>query len=181
VPELRQEVASPQATHVSHLFALDASDVADTTNDHYTPPWVFDAAGLVFDMDVAAPVDPSRRTCPARRYLTPVEDGLTQPWEGVVWMNSPWRGAEPWAERFAEHGCGVALAPMWGRCTWRARLLGCADAVAVIWVDFTRPDGSKLMTIAPSALVGCGRVAVGAVARVAAADRYAGGTYHVRP
>lgn len=163
------------------LFDVTADDVADTSNDCYTPSWVFDAAGLLFDMDVSAPVDPSRRTCPAISYLTPVEDGLSRAWEGFVWMNPPYQGAEAWAARFAGHACGLALAPMWGRCTWRYPLLACADAVAMIWVDFTRPDGSKLMAVSPSALVGCGPGAVEAVARVASADRYAAGAYHVRP
>ena len=65
------------------LFDVSPADVADTSDDCYTPRWIFDAAGLVFDMDVAAPVDPSRRTCPAAQYLTPVEDGLAQPWTGL--------------------------------------------------------------------------------------------------
>ncbi len=89
------------------LFEIGPADVATTTDDYYTPPWIFDAAGLIFDMDVSAPVDPSRRTCPARRYLTPVEDGLTQPWDGLVWMNPPFSGTAAWVERFARHGSGV--------------------------------------------------------------------------
>lgn len=166
---------------MSALFGVSAADVADTSSDCYTPHWIFDAVGFVFDMDVAAPVDPMRRTCPARRYLTPVEDGLSEPWEGTVWMNPPFSKALPWAERFAAHGCGMAVAPTWGRSIWRTRLLSCADAVALIWIDFTRPDGSKLEALAPCALVGCGPAAVEAVGRVAAADKYANGAYHVRP
>ena len=96
---------------MSTLFEVGAGGVADTNDDWYTPPWVFDAAGIVFDLDVAAPVDPSRRTCPARSYLTPVEDGLAQPWQGVVWMNPPFSGSRPWVERFAEHRSGLALLP----------------------------------------------------------------------
>lgn len=64
------------------LFDVTAADVADTNDDWYTPPWLFEAAGLMFDFDVAAPVDPSRRTCPARAFLTPIEDGLAQEWGG---------------------------------------------------------------------------------------------------
>src|ERR1700749_419093 len=105
------------------LFDVDAADVADTSDDCYTPRWIFDAAGLVFDMDVAAPVDPSRRTCPALRYLTPVDDGLSQPWEGLVWMNPPYSNCMPWVRRFAEHGRGLALLPLIGRSPWRGQLL----------------------------------------------------------
>ena len=177
----RLDMATTKGGGMSTLFEIGASDVADTSNDCYTPRWIFDAAGLVFDMDVAAPVDPARRTCPARRYLTPVEDGLSQPWDGLVWMNPPFSKASPWAERFAAHACGMTLTPTWGRSIWRARLLSCADAMALIWIDFIRPDGSKLEALAPCVLVGCGPTAVEAVARVALADKYIGGTYHVRP
>lgn len=45
------------------LFDPNPEAVADTSDVR--------AAGLVFDLDVAAPVDPARRTCPAQRYLTP--------------------------------------------------------------------------------------------------------------
>ena len=163
------------------LFQVSPADVADTSNDCYTPPWIFTAAGIVFDMDVAAPVDPSRRTCPARRYLTPVEDGLSQPWDGLVWMNPPYSHTERWVDRFVEHGCGMALTPTWGENHWRGTLLARADAVALIYPVFHRPDGSKLRPIAACAIVGCGPVAVEAVGRVAAADKYAQGAYHVRP
>jgi hypothetical protein len=163
------------------LFEIGPGDVADTSNDCYTPRWIFDAAGLMFDMDVSAPVDPARRVCPAARYLTPVEDGLSTPWEGLVWMNPPYAGSALWADRFAAHSCGMALVPCWGRHIWRARLLSRADAMALVWAEFTRPDGSKMEPVAPCVLMGCGPVAAAAVARVAAADKYAQGAYHVRP
>lgn len=38
------------------LFDVDSSAVALTSDDCYTPRWVFDAMGLRFDLDVAAPV-----------------------------------------------------------------------------------------------------------------------------
>lgn len=162
------------------LFEVSPGDVADTSDDCYTPRWIFDAAGLVFDMDVAAPVDPSRRTCPARRYLTPVEDGLRQPWDGLVWMNPPYSHCSPWVERFALHRCGLALLPAVKEVYWLGWLLGCADAIALIGADFARPDGSVRK---PPLLIlaGCGPVAAEAVGRVAAADKYIGGAYHARP
>ena len=52
------------------LFTLTDAHVAETTDDWYTPRWVFDAAGIRFDMDVAAPVNPDQRTCPADRVPT---------------------------------------------------------------------------------------------------------------
>jgi hypothetical protein len=167
---------------VNSLFEISADDVADTSDDCYTPRWVFDAAGLVFDIDVAAPVDPARRTCPATRYLTPVEDGLTQPWEGLVWMNPPYSNPSPWTRRFAQHGNGLALVRATKRCGWMGPLLGCADGITLLLdVSFARPDGSLLELMNPLILAACGPVAVGALARVAAADKYVKGAYHVRP
>jgi hypothetical protein len=167
---------------VTTLFEVSAADVADTTDDYYTPRWIFDAAGLVFDLDVAAPVDPSRRTCPARRYLTPVEDGLSQPWDGLVWMNPPFSNLRAWVERFASHRCGLAfLMPGRKENYWMGHLMRAAGAIAFISADFTRPDGTIRSIPSMMLLAGCGEAAAGAVARVAAADKYIGGAYHVRP
>ena len=163
------------------LFEVTASDVADTSDDYYTPRWIFDAAELVFDVDVAAPVDPSRRTCPARRYLTPVEDGLVQPWDGLVWMNPPYSSISPWVDKFAAHGCGMTLLPVLKRCLWMGVVLRSADALALVSAYFGRPDGDPAKPSFPLMLIGCGPVASAAVGRVAAADRYVQGAYHVRP
>jgi hypothetical protein len=165
------------------LFEVSATDVADTSDDCYTPRWIFDAAGLIFDMDVAAPVNPVRRICPALRYLTPVEDGLRQPWEGVVWMNPPFGRTHSgmWVERFARHRSGLALVPWMIRATWIGPMLSCADAITTISTDFIRPDGSRKEILWPLILAACGPVAVEALGRVAAADKYVRGAYHVRP
>lgn len=163
------------------LFEIGAADVAETNNDWYTPRWVFDAAGLVFDMDVAAPVDPSRRTCPALRYLTPVEDGLGTLWDGLVWMNPPFSGPAPWAEKFAQHPAGLGLMPTLPRARWLSILMGSADAVTLINPEFGRPDGKPGILRWPMTLVARGDICVAALARIAAADRLAQGTYHVRP
>ena len=129
-------------TRRMHLFSLGPADVADTSDDWYTPPWLFDAAALRFDMDVCAPVDPVRRTCPAVRYLTPLEDGLVSPWRGCVWMNPPWSKSLPWVERFATHdGGGLALLPA-TRSKSTAALLECAEAVTFFTGQFIRPNGN---------------------------------------
>ena len=163
------------------LFEVSAADVACTSDDYYTPRWIFDAAGIVFDMDVAAPVDPARRICPAMRYLTPVEDGLTLPWEGLVWMNPPYSNTKPWAARFAEHGHGIALLPVFKRAGWLSVLLPHADALALISVDFIAPNGMKRELPNAMILIGCGQTAVQSVGRVAMADPTVRGAYHVRP
>ena len=91
-----------------------------TTDEWYTPPWLFSAAGVTFDLDVCAPVDPILRTCPARAYFTAEDDGLTQPWHGLVWMNPPYSKAEPWVRRWADHADGLALVPALPEVKWRA-------------------------------------------------------------
>ena len=172
--------STPAVLSSGLLFEVSAGEVAATTDDCYTPRWIFDAAELVFDMDVAAPVNPLRRTCPAARYLTPVEDGLSVPWSGLVWMNPPFSHCSPWVERFAAHRCGLALLPAVKEVYWLGSLLACADAMTLIGANFGRPDGSVK---APPLLIlaGCGPAAAAAVARVAAADKYVRGAYHVKP
>jgi len=164
------------------LFDVTADDVADTSDDCYTPRWIFAAAGLMFDMDVAAPIDPSRRTCPARRYLTPIEDGLSEPWDGLVWMNPPFANLRPWTERFAAHRNGLALFPTPRKeVLWFGTALRCADALAFLSADFTGPDGKPKKIPLHVILISCGPVATDALTRVAAADKYIQGAYHVRP
>jgi len=160
------------------LFEVSAADVASTSDDYYTPRWIFNAAGLTFDLDVSAPVDPIRRTCPARRYLTPLEDGLTQPWDGLVWMNPPYSKPGPWVERFAAHHCGLGLVRAAHRAHWMGTLMNCADAITLLSVNFIGGADSTPFLLLMAA---CGEAAVGAVAKVAAADKYIGGAYHVRP
>ena len=161
------------------LFEIGPADVADTNDEWYTPPWLFEAAGLIFDMDVAAPVDPSRRTCPARAYLTPVEDGLTSSWQGLIWMNPPFSRSRPWVERFAGHNCGLALMPVL-RTTALGMMTQCADAIVLLNIRFMR-SGIRSTVPFPMLLAARGPVAVSALARVAAVDPFAGGAYHVRP
>ena len=83
-----------------------------TTDDWYTPAWIFDAMpGVVFDVDVAAPPG-GVPWLPAKRYLTKAEDGLAADWDGLVWMNPPFSEAGQWLGRFLDHGLGVCLLPV---------------------------------------------------------------------
>lgn len=170
------------------LFPVAASDVALTTNEWYTPRWLFDAAGLTFDMDVCAPVAPAFRTCPARRHLTVLDDGLTAPWLGLVWMNPPYSHPAPWVERWAVHPEGLALVPA-SNSHWRGAFMRAADAITLISVNaneragggFGRPDGSQVNYPVALILAARGERAVGAVPRVAAQDVYARGAWFPRP
>jgi hypothetical protein len=162
---------------MSHLFDMDASQVASTTDDWYTPGWVSAAAGITFDMDVAAPVDPDMRTMPAKRYLTVLDDGLTTPWEGVIWCNPPYSKATLWCDKWASHPDGLILLPALPEVHWLGVVMGAADAFTLLAVDFFRPNGSTARLRWPNILAGRGSECSAAVARVARADKYAKGAY----
>ena len=149
------------------LFAIGPADVAITNDEWYTPRWIFDAAGLTFDLDVCAPVALEFRTCPARRYLTVLDDGLTAPWDGLVWMNPPFSNLRPWLARWRAHADGLALIPGLPR-TWLGRVLKDADAITVICPVFLRPGGGRGDLPVVSFILGCGSGA-GLVPRIAAA------------
>jgi hypothetical protein len=165
---------------MSHLFELDASHVATTTDDWYTPHWIFAAAGITFDLDVAAPVDAEMRTVPAKRYLTVLDDGLVTPWEGVVWCNPPYSGSTPWVEKWAAHDDeGMILVPA-VKSRWVGSLLAAAEVLTLLTVEFQRPGG----VVAPirwlNILAAKGDGCSAAVARVAARDKHADGGYLLR-
>lgn len=54
-----------------------------TTNDYYTPEWLFKALGLQFDIDVAAPVN-GIPWIPTKRWFSQADDGLAQDWGGLL-------------------------------------------------------------------------------------------------
>lgn len=109
------------------LFGVQQAEL--TTDDYYTPAWVFERMGVEFDLDVCAPPG-GIPWIPAKRYFTQEDDGLSQPWKGLVWMNPPFSEPAPWVDRFMDHGNGVCLVPAsngrWFHDLWHA-----ADAIAV--------------------------------------------------
>lgn len=72
-----------------------------------TPPDIIGQLGP-FDCDPCAPV--IRPWDTAKKHYTILDDGLKQPWNGVVWCNPPYNTkAEKWLSRLADHGNGIAL------------------------------------------------------------------------
>jgi hypothetical protein len=65
---------------VSHWETPGASD------EWYTPAYIFDALGCLFDLDVAHPATVATAV-PCKRFLS--SGGLDAPWSGFVWMNPP--------------------------------------------------------------------------------------------
>jgi hypothetical protein len=116
-----------------------------TKDDYYTPRDVFDALGLRFDLDVCAPPG-GVPWIPCDRFFTKEEDGLSQPWEGRVWMNPPYSKVTPWARRFIEHGHGIALVGH-AKSAWHPRLWEAADAVAFPFRYFDFVGGSVSLPV----------------------------------
>jgi DNA N-6-adenine-methyltransferase (Dam) len=139
------------------------------TSDWYTPREIFDALGLEFDLDPCSP-GPGHWV-PARKVYTVEDDGLAQPWEGLVFVNPPFGGRNghvPWLKRFLEHGNGVAVVRAYTSSAWfnqhavRAELMLFPRGKT----KFHRPDGS--IGRAPGhgiVLLGMGREACSALRR----------------
>lgn len=122
----------------SHQRSVGKSQV------HLTPKRIIDILGP-FDLDpCAATVRPW--DCAANNIIE-ADDGLSQPWDGRVWLNPPFDRYQvaKWIQRLAEHGDGIALVharteAAWFEPIWRhaVLLLFLADRV-----KFCRPDGSE--------------------------------------
>lgn len=92
--------------------------------DWLSPPEWIERLGP-FDLDPCCPTRMPWRT--ARRMVTRREDGLACQWKGRVWCNPPYGRPpviEPWMQRMAEHGNGIALSfartetHMWFEYVW---------------------------------------------------------------
>jgi hypothetical protein len=114
-------------------------------DDWYTPPEIFDALGLTFDLDPCSP-GPSHWV-PARQVFTKQENGLAQPWSGLVFMSPPFGGRNghvPWLRKFLDHGDGVAIVRAYTSSAWFHRYAVHADPMLFPKgkTKFIRPDGS---------------------------------------
>lgn len=141
--------------------------IGDTT-EWYTPPGIFEALGLPFDLDPCAPTG-GLPWIPAAKSFSQADDGLTQPWEGRVWLNPPYGPqTAAWMRRLASHGHGVALVFARTETAWWHETVGAASAVCFIagrltFVDANRRRG-HFNAGAPSALVAYGDACAHAVA-----------------
>jgi hypothetical protein len=97
----------------------------------YTPPWVIRELGGRFDTD---PCAPRRRHWTAKTCYTIKEDGLKQPWKGLVFCNPPYSNAMPWVEKMMGHQPGgVFLVPV--RQSFWYQDLALATATAFVLLD----------------------------------------------
>jgi hypothetical protein len=127
------------------LSLIEAPQTQLTKDDYYTPAEVFRALDLRFDLDVCAPPG-GVPWIPADRYYTLADDGLSQPWDGRVWMNPPYSQATAWVRRFIDHRHGIALVGH-AKSAWHPVLWSTADAVAVPFEYFDFVGGSVSMPV----------------------------------
>jgi len=138
-----------------------------TTNDYYTPKWLFDAMDLEFDIDVAAPVH-GIPWIPAKRWFRHEDDGLAQEWGGgLVWMNPPFSHVTPLVDKFIKNNNGIALLVV-SRSKWFAELWDKADAVVATPADlkFNRPIGNPKAISFQTFLFALGEPATAALHRL---------------
>ena len=136
-----------------------------SSNDYYTPAWIFEKMGLQFDLDVASPPG-GISWIPAKRYFTQFDDGLSQEWRGRVWMNPPFSNTIPWVEKFIKHSNGVMLAPI-TTSKHVSLLANSADALVILPPQFNFVRLGKEKRIGyPVALFAFGIDNVQAIAKV---------------
>jgi hypothetical protein len=152
---------------MSQLFAYPVQP-ADS-DERYTPRWVFTGLGLVFDTDPCAPAqggDCVPLAPDANRY-TANDDGLAQPWRGLVWCNPPFSNATAFASKFIEHGNGIFLGPI-ANAQWTQRVWQAAD---LIWLcadfAFTHPTHAGKRSSMPLMFCALGDPAATGLAQLA--------------
>jgi len=129
------------------------------TDEWYTPPEVFEALGLTFGLDPAAPPG-GVPWVPADRHFSKREDGLAQAWRGRAWVNPPYgRATHRWLDKLAAHGDGLAL--VFARTDTRWFQCFAAEASALCFIRgrlrFRHPDGTAGDTApSPSLLIAFG-------------------------
>lgn len=132
-----------------------------------TPPCIIKALGE-FDLDPCAPAD---RPWPTARlhYSLPVDDGLSLPWFGRVWLNPPY-GTQTgkWLSRLADHGDGIAI--VFARTEtrdWIKYIWNNADGILFLHgrLHFHHANGKRAAANAgaPSALIAYGKNNVNAL------------------
>jgi hypothetical protein len=134
------------------------------TDTWLTPPDIIAAVGP-FDLDPCAAIGQPWAT--ATTHYTEHDDGLSQPWHGMVWCNPPFGPeAEKWLARCADHGQAVALVPARTETRWFVgQVWRRASGVLFLYgrphfhyIDGTR---AKANSGAPICLIAYGEAALG--------------------
>lgn len=133
---------------------MSNNDISKAKTNHgsdewYTPKYIFDALGVVFDVDVACPKDLTYINTPAKEFIS--ENSLEVKWEGLVWCNPPFKGKSKeakdnknlWLNKFFNHGNGLLLLPDSTSADWWHRAAAKCDALLFTKtrVGFIMPNG----------------------------------------
>jgi hypothetical protein len=117
------------------------------SDEWYTPPFIFDALKLRFDLDPCSPGP--RHWVPANHFWTKDDDALApdKHWWGRIFMNPPFGGRLghlPWLQRFYANRNGIAIVRAYTSAGWFHDYIPLADAVLFPKgkTKFIRPDGS---------------------------------------
>ena len=131
-----------------------------SSDEWYTPQSLIDCLGE-FDTDpCAAPAD-VRPFDIARICYTKDDDGLSKPWEGIVWLNPPYSSKllRQFCEKMARDGSGIAL--LFNRVDnllWQEVIFPSASSMIFMRhrVRFIQPDGNAKSPRFGSCLVAWG-------------------------
>jgi len=140
------------------------------SNEWYTPPEIFTALKVNFDLDVASPINPIP-WIPAKKHFNKNDDGLTQLWYGFVWCNPPYgRETGAWLEKFIEHHNGIALVNSRTDTKWFHNYAIKSDVICFVKgrLAFYKPHKVNQLIQGQSAstgtlLLGCGDKAIQAI------------------
>ena len=140
-------------------------DIKYSPNDDlYTPPEIFEALNVTFDVDVCAPTG-GLPWIPARRSIDISEDGLKTEWEGRVWLNPPYSNPTPWVDKWLENKNGIMIAP-YSKSHWFMKLWN-SEAVILnnpVNFKFIRGiDGSNCSIAFPTAIWAIGETNITAL------------------
>lgn len=111
-------------THEANRFSQEV--------EWYTPPEILTALGVIFDLDPCSP-GKGKSFVTAREHYTIEDDGLAQPWHGLVFCNPPYGKEIPaWLEKCAKHGDAIALVFARTETRWFQQAARSASAVTFV-------------------------------------------------
>lgn len=116
------------------------------SREWYTPPELFVALRLRFDLDPASPGPAVVPWVPADRHLTRSDDGLRQAWTGRVWLNPPYgQNGTRFVDRMLIHANGLMLLPARTETRIFQRAMASADTFCLLRdrLHFIRADGFR--------------------------------------
>lgn len=137
-----------------------------TNEDWLTPPEIFEALGMKFDLD---PCGHTESYVPATTSFYKTTNGLASTWTGSVFMNPPYgKETAVWIERFTEHSNGIALVFARTDTQWFQKFCGDVDRICFISgrVKFLTPERKQVGTPgSPSMLLAYGYESVRAISK----------------